>query len=126
MYLWFQLMRNDRVTTSQYCISESGGDDGPLVDAGAKDHVAVAALDLELQLVTPDLRDPRRHHDGASRGGRRQVTHVDLIADRRVAFGQQGLYRAMTSDLHQADHGGGPKKPSSPDPGGPQVASHHS
>ena len=77
------------------------------MDAVAKKCVALVALDLELELVAFDLGDPRRHDDGASRRGRRQMSHMDFVADRCVTCGQQAFYRAMTGDLHQSDHGRG-------------------
>src|SRR5260370_4426413 len=67
------------------------------------------AFDVEIQLVAPDLGEPRGHDDGAPGRARREMAHVDFIADGRVTFGQQAFYGAMTGDLHEADHGGGRK-----------------
>src|SRR5260370_32775029 len=85
---------------------ESRGADGPLVGSGAEQRVALMAFDVEIQLVAPDLGEPRGHDDGAPGRARREMAHVDFIADGRVTFGQQAFYGAMTGDLHEADHGG--------------------
>src|SRR5438094_10581813 len=98
-------MRNDRVTTSQYCISEGSGDDGPLMKAGAEDRVALAALDLELQLVALDLGDARSHDDGAAGGGRREMPHMDFIPDRCVAFGRKAFYAPRSGHFMVAVNG---------------------
>ena len=92
------------------------------MDAVAKKCVALVALDLELELVAFDLGDPRRHDDGASRRGRRQMSHMDFVADRCVTCGQQAFYRAMTGDLHQSDHGRGRERAFAADVVGEQFA----
>src|SRR5437660_12753626 len=66
------------------------GDDRPLVNAGAEKLVALVALDVEIELGPLDLGQPRRHNDGASRSGRRDMPHVDFITDCRVPSGSRG------------------------------------
>src|SRR5260370_26218980 len=95
---------------------ESRGDDGRVVGSGAEPRVALMAFDVEIQLVAPDLGEPRGHDDGAPGRARREMAHVDFIADGRVTFGQQAFYGAMTGDLHEADHGGGAQRTPPPHP----------
>ena len=101
------------------------GDDRPLVNAGAEKLVALVALDVEIELGPLDLGQSRRHDDGASRSGRRDMPHVDFITDCRVAFGQQAFQGPMARDFHETDHRRGGKCPLAANMVGEQVAVHH-
>src|SRR5260370_11890665 len=83
------------------------------------------AFDVEIQLVAPDLGEPRGHDDGAPGRARREMAHVDFIADGRVTFGQQAFYGAMTGDLHEADHGGWCQRTPAPPVGRGENAAPH-
>src|SRR5438445_526912 len=52
---------------------------------------AVAALHLEVQLVAPLAVAPRRHDHCAAGRGRREMPHMDFIADRCLALGAAGV-----------------------------------